>query len=533
MQEKKCVVFSNFKAYDMNLTANPPYGVKSLKEFLEYAENLTLGTNNQDAYTKEPFEDAIASFLEENGYTVDRQIGCAGFRVDLAIVDDENPGKYILGITTDGKMYASSKVARDRDRLREQVLTGLGWKLYHLWSTDWYRNRDLGRKKLLDSVQKSIAQTREEEKRRSEEEKKLAEKRRIEAEKKAEELRLAREKEEAERKAKEEAENAEEIAIEDIGPADFVEVEKVDDGDIFEKPIDVSEIDPEEFFDDVINEEKEISETPSEFVVNENVEDNSHIEDDASEFVVTEDVEDNSHIGEDVSEFVVTEDVEDTSSVKEDASEFENIDDVEVHETSEVETDSQSRDNEEISEPVGEDIDQSADEDVEINADEEVWESDEGVSPEDNAEVWENDKDYSDEEDQHSFSKSFTNRVKSFLKSDEDENEEGSAKNSFFSSLKFEKDLGENSDLGESITSDVDEITVEDVVEDSVASDVDEITVEDVVEDSVASDVDEITVEDVVEDSVASDVGDVADDMGQSEDDYLKNLLNKRPLNQK
>lgn len=77
--------------------------------------------------------------------------------------------KYILGITTDGKMYSSSKVARDRDRLREQVLTGLGWKLYHLWSTDWYRNRDLGRKKLLDNVEKSIRKSREEEKRKSEE----------------------------------------------------------------------------------------------------------------------------------------------------------------------------------------------------------------------------------------------------------------------------------------------------------------------------------------------------------------------------
>ena len=268
---EKCVVFSNFKAYDMNLTANPPYGVKSLKEFLEYAENLTLGTVNQDSYLKEPFEDAIASFLEENGYSVDRQIGCAGFRVDLAIVDDENPGKYILGITTDGKMYSSSKVARDRDRLREQVLNGLGWKLYHLWSTDWYRNRDLGRKKLLDFVQKSISQTREEEKRKSEEEKKLAEKRRLEAEKKAEGLRIAREKEEAERKAKEEQENNNEINIEDIGPVDFVEVEKVDDGDVLEKPIDVGSIDPSEFFEDeslqnTLNENNTINETTSEFV---------------------------------------------------------------------------------------------------------------------------------------------------------------------------------------------------------------------------------------------------------------------------
>ena len=241
---EKCVVFSNFKAYDMHLTSNPPYGVKALKEFLAYAENLTLGHHETESYAKEPFEDAIASFLEENGYSVDRQIGYAGFRVDLAIIDDENPGKYILGITTDGKMYSSSKVARDRDRLREQVLAGLGWKLYHLWSTDWYRNRDLGRKKLLDFVENSIRETREEEKRRSEEERKLAEKRRKEAQKKAEELRLAREREEAEKKAKEKDESFEE----NISSNDFVVDDNYDD--ILEKPTDISNLNPSDLFDD-------------------------------------------------------------------------------------------------------------------------------------------------------------------------------------------------------------------------------------------------------------------------------------------
>ena len=196
---QKCVVFSNFKASSMKLTANPPHGVRALREFLEYAENLTMGTHVGEEHTSAPFEDAIASFLEENGYIVDKQIGCAGFRVDLAIVDEENPGRYILGITTDGKMYASSKVARDRDRLREQVLEGLGWKLYHLWSTDWYRNRDLGRKKLLDFIEMSIKETRKEQKIAREKE----EKRRIEAEKRAEELRRKREKELEEQKRKE------------------------------------------------------------------------------------------------------------------------------------------------------------------------------------------------------------------------------------------------------------------------------------------------------------------------------------------
>ncbi len=469
---EKCVVFSNFKAYDMNLTANPPYGVKSLKEFLEYAENLTLGTQIGDEYSKEPFEDAIASFLQENGYTVDRQIGCAGFRVDLAIVDDENPGKYILGITTDGKMYASSKVARDRDRLREQVLTGLGWKLYHLWSTDWYRNRDLGRKKLLEYVEKSIRKTREEEKRRSEEEKKLAEKRRLEAEKKAEELRLAREREE-----KEKAEKEAEINPEDIGPADFVEVEKISDDDVLEKPIDVSEINPSEFFEDddlaeassTVNEEKTQAESPSEFVTVEDSPQESEFKPDPSEYIEDDSIEDDidildndnasdkvPDIDNDVSDShnqniddAVTEDIasdEDNSHINEMDDDFTSLkeDTPQDEESPAEETVEDSQDDKEVWE--------SQDEPEDKNDDAEIWEDDEEVSPEDNAEVWEDDTDYSDNE--KSKSRSLKQRVRDFITHEGNDDEE-SNKTSFFSGLKFNKGLGENSDLEDEIKEDI------------------------------------------------------------------------------
>ena len=463
---EKCVVFSNFKAYDMKLTANPPYGVKSLKEFLEYAENLTLGTHGPEMHTKEPFEDAIANYLEENGYIVDRQIGCAGFRVDLAIVDDENPGKYILGITTDGKMYSSSKVARDRDRLREQVLTGLGWKLYHLWSTDWYRNRDLGRKKLLDFVEKSIKQSREEEKRRTEEAKKLAEKRRIEAEKRAEELRLAREKEEAEKRAQEEAESDDEINPEDIGPSDFVEVEKVDDGDVLEKPIDVSEINPSEFFEDdnheksTKNEKLDDVETVSEFVAAEEVVDDSVDVKDDSEFVAVEEVVDDSVDVKDDSEFVENEIVDSSEvNVTQDKSKSDDdLNDVYVENDSEFVADiPESADEEkaddakvELAENEDKSSDddevwESKDDDTSQNDDAEVWEDDDGISPEDNAEVWEDEKDYSDDESENKSSNPIRDKIKSFFK--HDDSEEKMDKNPLFSGLRFTKDLGKNSDL--------------------------------------------------------------------------------------
>ncbi|MGN1363369.1 MAG: DUF3320 domain-containing protein [Methanobrevibacter sp.] len=193
--KEKCVVFSNFRSHDMHLTANPPFGVRALKEFLEYAESLTIGNIPNEDDTVEPFEEGIYTFLVDNGYTVDKHVGCAGFRVDLAIVDEDNPGRYILGITTDGKMYASSKVARDRDRLREQVLDGLGWKLYHLWSTDWYRNEEASKKRLLDRVQQAKIDIIEDDKKRAEEERKFQERMKAEKERRLEEARRLKEEE--------------------------------------------------------------------------------------------------------------------------------------------------------------------------------------------------------------------------------------------------------------------------------------------------------------------------------------------------
>ncbi len=428
---EKCVVFSNFKAYDMHLTANPPYGVKSLKEFLEYAENLTLGTQENTDFTKEPFEDAIYNFLIENGYQVDKQIGCAGFRVDLAIIDEENPGKYILGITTDGKMYASSKVARDRDRLREQVLNGLGWKLYHLWSTDWYRNRDLGRKKLIDFIEKSIKETRAEEKRKSEEAKKLAEKRKKEAEEKAEQLRLAREKElaEANENDSDDDQLSEFVEVEDdgelekpvdvssVGPSEFVEVE--DDGEL-EKPVDVSSIGPSELFDEEVDdstlEKSDITE-PQE--------------------VETSQTTDSEAVDE-MESGISLETPNTSESVSDD-----NIEGEPSQENDEMDIEVESQENPDENEDDKE-VWESEDNEDSKDDDKEVWESDEGVSPNDNAEVWEDDKDYLEEEGDEE-KPSLSERFKSFLKQDNADDIHS------FSNVSFDKDLGEDSDLDDEL----------------------------------------------------------------------------------
>src|SRR3546814_10166623 len=82
------------------------------------------------------FEIQVCERLQALGYDVKRQIGASGFRVDLAISDPEKPGRFLLGIECDGAQYHSSRSARDRDRLRQQVLEAHGWIIHRVWRSE-------------------------------------------------------------------------------------------------------------------------------------------------------------------------------------------------------------------------------------------------------------------------------------------------------------------------------------------------------------------------------------------------------------
>jgi very-short-patch-repair endonuclease len=128
---------------DIDLSHTQSEGVRLLRQYMEFAIQgpvaLEAGLPTVGGRPDSPFEEAVGDALEERHLVVHRQVGCAGFRIDLAIMDETRPGCYLLGIECDGATYHSSKTARDRDRLRQQVLEGLGWRIHRIWSTDWVR----------------------------------------------------------------------------------------------------------------------------------------------------------------------------------------------------------------------------------------------------------------------------------------------------------------------------------------------------------------------------------------------------------
>lgn len=149
-------IFSSVRSEDIDLSRTRARGVSDLKAYLDYAvrgaraiaeESLPTGREPDS-----PFEQDVIKLLRNAGWTVHPQVGCSGYRIDIGVVDQANPGKYLAGIECDGASYHGLPVARDRDRLRQSILQNLGWSLFRVWSTDWWTNREKVGKDLLNRL---------------------------------------------------------------------------------------------------------------------------------------------------------------------------------------------------------------------------------------------------------------------------------------------------------------------------------------------------------------------------------------------
>jgi len=136
------VIFSTLKPEQIDLSRVRAAGVRDLKHYLEFAirgpRALVEQSSPTGADPDSPFELAVMSMLRNKGWFVHPQVGCSGYRIDMAVVDPRAPGRYLVGVECDGRSYHSAASARDRDRLRQHILEGLGWKIHRIWSTDWW-----------------------------------------------------------------------------------------------------------------------------------------------------------------------------------------------------------------------------------------------------------------------------------------------------------------------------------------------------------------------------------------------------------
>lgn len=150
---RRVEVFSSMRPSDINVSPTSSRGTRALKDYLEYAQRGVLvetdyGTRPPDS----DFEVAVGNMLRNAGYDIQPQLGVAGYFIDIAVRNSERPGEFLAAVECDGATYHSSSSARERDRIRQDILESLGWgqRFWRIWSTDWFFDPNRQSKRLLE-----------------------------------------------------------------------------------------------------------------------------------------------------------------------------------------------------------------------------------------------------------------------------------------------------------------------------------------------------------------------------------------------
>lgn len=146
---------------DIDIEKTSAEGVKLLRSYIEFAQigidalHKELSFNNV-VVCDSPFEVSVFNFLQSKGYNVVTQVGCSGFRIDMAVKHPVLTGRFVIGIECDGATYHSSRTARERDRLRQTILEEMGWIIYRIWSTDWIKDQQSQEQKLIEAIEEAL-----------------------------------------------------------------------------------------------------------------------------------------------------------------------------------------------------------------------------------------------------------------------------------------------------------------------------------------------------------------------------------------
>jgi hypothetical protein len=155
---ERTILVASIKSSDIDIESVKSEGTIILHDYLEYAEKgpeaLKLPKLKAGEF-ESPIEEDVAMVIQRLGYNVVPKVGYSGCPIDMGVIDPNNPGSYLLGIEFDGVTYQYSNSARDRDKLREQVLKQLAWRIHRIWSPAWVARRDSEIRRLADALEEA------------------------------------------------------------------------------------------------------------------------------------------------------------------------------------------------------------------------------------------------------------------------------------------------------------------------------------------------------------------------------------------
>ena len=155
---EEITTFSSMQENDITLNGNNIDGKKMLQDWIRYSRTgqIESGETNNRTFDSD-FEREVAKAIQRNEYKVDLQTGVVGYFIDITVYSKHNDKKFCLGIECDGSRWHSSPSQRRYDKYRQEILESKGWKIYRIWSLDWYNNKQEQTRKLMEVIRNADA----------------------------------------------------------------------------------------------------------------------------------------------------------------------------------------------------------------------------------------------------------------------------------------------------------------------------------------------------------------------------------------
>jgi len=111
----------------------PNWATKGPAALRRYLESAATGTHPREVgratgLELNALERDVLDALEKRDIPVTPQWGESDYRIDFALADPDLPGRMVLALEMDGDSYHRLTSVRDRDRLRQTHLEGMGWR---------------------------------------------------------------------------------------------------------------------------------------------------------------------------------------------------------------------------------------------------------------------------------------------------------------------------------------------------------------------------------------------------------------------
>jgi hypothetical protein len=152
---ERLTVISAFAVDDLSPRRLTTPGAQALRDFLAYVE-ATAKLGIDDHALDDPLEAVLADRLRAAGIDVVVGHGGAAARVSLVARHPSRNDRLVLAVDTDGAAYAAQPTVRDRDRLRPEQLTRLGWTVHRVWSTAWLDDPQAETERLIAAYQRAV-----------------------------------------------------------------------------------------------------------------------------------------------------------------------------------------------------------------------------------------------------------------------------------------------------------------------------------------------------------------------------------------